>query len=650
MSRYNGLVIALVLVSEVWSFAALAGAPLLIDGKKTLYQRILTHPGAQLRSAPGPSGKPVDKPLPAFSVFYVYGRQTIENEPWVQVGAASSGEPDGWLPATQLSDWKQTLVLKFAERSGRTPVLFFRTQNALSTTLNDPAPSGRVQALLEQAKAAKAGQASAGELVALEPVDTAVPQDRFYLLPIFNFSEAFTPPPNSQPVSLLQVASIDPGNGLQTQTAPPPRALKTAMVFVIDTTLSMDPYIDRTRQVVGKLYDAIHAAGLSDKVSFGLVAYRNSVAKTPGLEYVSRVYANLEEGQDRDQFLNLIGNVKATTVSSHTFNEDAFSGIMTALDNMDWSDYGARVLFLITDAGALRSNDPAAATGINEGQIREAAQRQQVKIFVLHLRTPQGAKNHALAETQYRQLTADPNPRLGDLYVPIPTGDVNRFGAEIERIAAVFTRLIQEVATGKPLSAPPPTATPVTDPKAKAEALGYAMQMDFLGRVRGAQAPRVVTAWVADHDLANPAQPAFQVCVLLSKWQLNALQQGLKLIVDAAAKTRASPQNFFQEVASAAANLSRDPSRLRQKQFNNLYESGLLSEFLEGLPYKSKVLGITQELWLSWSAGEQQDFIDELQSKIKLYEKFHNDISNWISFGNATPGDAVYRAPLSALP
>jgi len=648
VSRYNRLVIALVLVSGVWSAAVLAGTPLLIDGKKTLYQRILTHPDAQLRSAPGPGGKLVDKPLPAFSVFYVYGRQTIENEPWVQVGAASSGEPDGWLSAAQLSDWKQTLVLKFAERSGRAPVLFFRTQTALSATLNDPSPAGRVQALQEQAKAAKAGQASAGELVALEPVDTAVPQDRFYLLPIFNFSEAFTP--GGQPVSLLQVASIDPGNGLQTQTAPPPRALKTAMVFVIDTTLSMDPYIDRTRQVVGKLYDAIRAAGLSDKVSFGLVAYRNSVAKTPGLEYVSRVYANLEEGQDRDQFLNLIGNVKATKVSSHTFNEDAFSGVITALDNMDWSDYGARVLFLITDAGALRSNDPAAATGINEGQIREAAQRQQVKIFVLHLRTPQGAKNHALAETQYRQLTADPNPRLGDLYVPIPTGDVNRFGAEIEHIAGVFTRLIQEVATGKPLSAPPPTATSVTDPKTKAEALGYAMQMDFLGRVRGAQAPRVVTAWVADHDLANPAQPAFQVCVLLSKWQLNELQQGLKLIADAAAKARVSPQNFFQEVASAAANLSRDPSRLRQKQFSNLYESGLLSEFLEGLPYKSKVLGITQDLWLSWSAGEQQDFIDELQSKIKLYEKFHNDISNWISFGNATPGDAVYRVPLSALP
>ncbi len=638
---------AITLVLSLWSVAGLAATPLLMEGKKTLYQRILTHPGAQLRRGPGAEQPLLDRPLPAFSVFYVYGRQTIGDQPWVQVGATSSGEPDGWLAASQLSDWKQTLVLKFAERSGRTPALFFRTQNTLATVLNDPAPAPKVQALLAQAQAAKTGQASAGELAALEPVDSAVPQNRFYLLPVFNFSEAFTPA--GLPVSMLQVASIDPGNGLQPATLPPPRALKTAMVFVVDTTLSMDPYIDRTRQVIGKLYDAIAAAGLRDKVSFGLVAYRNSIAKTPGLEYVSRVYANLQEGQDRDQFLNLIKSAKATTVSSHTFNEDAFSGIMTALDTMDWNDYGARVIFLITDAGALRGSDPAAATGINEGQIREAAQRQQVKIFVLHLLTPQGAKNHHQAEVQYRQLTTEDNPRLGDLYVPIPTGDVNRFGAEIERIAEVFTRLVQEVAVGKPLTPPLMTAS-VNDPKAKAEALGYAMQMDFLGQARGTQAPRVITAWVADHDLASPAQPAFQVCALLSKWQLNDLQQGLKTIADAAIKTRVSPQNFFQEVASAAANLSRDPNRLGQKSFGNLYESGLMGEFLEGLPYKSKTLGITQDLWLSWSVGEQQDFIDELQSKIKLYEKFHNDVSNWVSFGNATPGDAVYRVPLSALP
>jgi len=432
-------------------------------------------------------------------------------------------------------------------------------------------------------------------------------------------------------------------------TAPPPRALKTAMAFVIDTTLSMEPYIDRTRQIIAQLYDAIAAAGLSDKVSFGLIAYRNSVAKTPGLEYVSRIYANLDEGQDREQFLDLIQSVQDTKVSSHSFNEDAFAGIMDALEKMDWSDYGARILFLITDAGSLRGNDPFSATGMNEAQILAAAERQQVKIFVLHLLTPQGVKNHAAAENQYRQLSAEVNPRIGDLYVPIPTGDVDRFGKEMKRLASVYTQLVRDVAAGKPLN-PPPPGKPITDPQAKAEALGYAIQMDFLGRTRNSQAPKVVSAWVADHDLADPAQPAFQVCILLSKHQLNELQRGLKVVVDAAIKTRVSPQNFFQEVATAAAHLSRDPDRMGQKASGNLYESGLLGEFLEGLPYKSKVLGITQELWLSWSVGEQQDFIDELESKIKGYEKIHNDTAHWISFGNAAPGDAVYRVPLSELP
>ena len=630
--------------------AALAATPLLMEGKKTLYQRVLTHPGAQLRQAPGAGGQPLATAPPTFSVLYVYERQTLEGEPWLRVGAASSGEAEGWIPASQVSDWKQSLVLKFAERAGRLPVLFFRTQNPLTALLNDPAPAQRVQALLSQAQAAKAGQASAGELVALEPQDTAVAQSRFYLLPIFNFAETEArTPTGSRLVQLLQVASIDPGGGMQTTTAPPPRAMKTAMVFVIDTTLSMGPYIDRTRQVIAKLYDAIAAAGLGDKASFGLVAYRSSTAKTPGLEYVSQIYANLQEGHDREQFLNLVSSVKDTKVSSHAFDEDAFAGIMNALDNMDWSDYGARILFLITDAGALSSKDPFAATGMDAGQISEVAQQRQIKIFVLHLLTPQGVKNHKLAEAQYRNLASATIPGIQDTYIPIPAGDVNRFGQEIEGLASVYTQLVRDVAAGKPLSPPPPAKT-FTNPKAKAEVLGYAMYMDFLGRSRSTQAPRVVSAWVADRDLVNPGNGVFQICLLLSKHQLNELQRGLKAVVEAAAKTRISPQNFFQEIASAAAHLSREPNRLGQKALSNLYESGLLGEYLEGLPYKSKVLAMSQETWLSLAASEQQDFIDELESKIKLYEKFHNDTDNWVSFGNAGPGDAVYRVPLSTLP
>lgn len=76
----------------------------------------------------------------------------------------------------------------------------------------------------------------------------------------------------------------------------------------------------------------------------------------------------------------------------------------------------------------------------------------------------------------------------------------------------------------------------------------------------------------------------------------------------------------------------------------------MLGEYLDGLPYRSKSLAMTQDLWLSLSVAEQEDFIDELDSKIRLYETFHNDMANWVRFGKAEPGDALYRVPLSTLP
>ncbi|MFO6134998.1 hypothetical protein ACLBVR_23920, partial [Pseudomonas aeruginosa] len=60
--------------------------------------------------------------------------------------------------------------------------------------------------------------------------------------------------------------------------------------------------------------------------------------------------------------------------------------------------------------------------------------------------------------------------------------------------------------------------------------------------------------------------------------------------------------------------------------------------------------GLSHGLRESLSVAEQQDFIDELESKIRLYETFHNDVANWVRFGDADAGDALYRVPLSTLP
>jgi serine/threonine-protein kinase PpkA len=614
--------------------------PLLMAGKKTLFQRVLSKPGASFTSAPGGAA---NQPLPAFSVLYVYERKTVDGTPWLRLGAASDGRSAGWLPDDQVSDWKQSLVLKFTERSGRAPVMFVRQASELDKLLADPAAAKNL--LLSVQKNPQDNR----QVLALEPAASAVPQDKFYLLPIFDSRESYDV--NGQPVQLLNIASIDPGSlpgkteGGKSNVATGD-AFRTGVVLVVDTSKSMQPYIDQVRDVVHELQAKIAQRGELDSVSFGLVGFRNSISRTPGLEYLSKTLITLDQGRDPARFGALMEQVKATSVSSQSFNEDSFAGVMQAVNGMDWAGYGGRLVLLVSDAGSLRKSDPDSSTRMNEAEVRQAALGKQIKIFALHLRTDAGKKTHSFAEQQYRTLTADANPQIGDLYVPIPGGDVRKFGERVGEIGSVFADLVHDVRSRPYHRAPLLGVAPgIAD---KSAAIGYAMHMDFLGHKSASQAPQLVSAWTADRDLTNPALPAFQVCVMLTKLQLNDLQQSLKLIVDAARKTHTSPKDFFQEIASASAYMSRDPSALRKGA--NLVQGGILGEYLEGLPYRSKSLSMTQELWLSLSVAEQEDFIDELDSKIRLYETFHNDLANWVRFGDAEPGDALYRVPLSTLP
>ncbi|HSX91119.1 MAG TPA: serine/threonine-protein kinase [Pseudomonas sp.] len=613
--------------------------PLLLPGKKTLFQRVLSKPGARLASQAG--GAEQGETVPAFSVFYVYRRQQVDGQDWLEIGASSDGQRDGWLAAAMASDWKQSLVLKFTERSGRSPVMFLDSAEAVERFLGDTAAA---RTALHQARYE---DQAAPQLVALEPVDQAIPQDQFYLLPIFESRESFDG--DGVPVQVLNIASIDPGDaerqgdGGQLQRHD---RFRTGIVLVVDTSVSMQPYIDRVNEVVQELYRRIAERGDLDSVSFGLVGFRSNVDKTPGLEYVSRTLITLEEGSDPQRFAELARQVRATDISSHAFNEDAFAGVMEAVEGMDWAPYSGRLILLVTDAGALRKSDPLSHTQMNEAEVREAALGKQIKIYVLHLRTPLGKDNHGFAEQQYRSLSADANPQIGDLYIPVAEGEVGKFGQSVGEIGSIFAELVHQVGSDQTLE---PSAPQVSRSIAgKSAAIGYAMHMDFLGRRNAVQAPQLVTAWTADHDLTNPSLPAFQVCVLLTKLQLNDLQQSLKLIVDAARRSQSAPKDFFAEIASASAYMSRDPTGLTQGR--NLAESGVLGEYLEGLPYRSKSLNMTQDLWLSLSVAEQEDFIDELESKIRLYETFHNDIANWVRFGDAQPGDALYRVPLATLP
>jgi len=191
----------------------------------------------------------------------------------------------------------------------------------------------------------------------------------------------------------------------------------------------------------------------------------------------------------------------------------------------------------------------------------------------------------------------------------------------------------------------------VDDLVAKSRMVGHAMMLAYLGRTTEAKAPRLFRAFAVDRDLAFPARASFEVRALLTKNQLGDLEQVLRLIIDAAQSGEQGSRDFFNQIRSAAAQLSRDPSRLTNETATSLADLGLLGEFLDDLPYTSHVMQVDEDLWLSWGPSEQQQFIDGLEAKLELYRSFHDNTDRWVALHEtAPPGDHVYPVPFDALP
>ena len=619
-------------------------APLLQPGKKSLYQRVVSHPGAVLRRDADPASPIVKDKVTPFTVFYVYERRNGH----LHVGTGLR-EAQGWLAEDKSTAWNQSLTLLFTPRTGRDPVLFFREEKDLKDLCSANDMESRLKTLLAQAAS---GKLEAGSpVLASEPAETqgAVDEKRFYLMPILGMSEPF------DDVKFLNVASIDPGTGGTEGSDGPP---KTGIALVMDTSISMKPYIDQSRDVVRQIYDQLEKEKMTDNVGFAVVAFRSSTTATPGLEYTSTVVSDFATAKDRAALEGRLAQVQQATVSSHDFNEDALAGIHDAVEKLSWGNYSSRLILLISDAGPLRSDDPYASILLGPAEMNDLARQKGIWITALHIKSPGGARNHAYAEQSYRTLSRLSGNRSNYQVINAPdaaTG-ARQFGTVARTLAQGMVSMVKNTAAGKIMTRPKDEAAsknPEDQARQLAATLGYAMQLQYLGAQRQNRAPSVVNSWMADMDLARLAQgsqsPNVEVAVLLTKNQLNDLSRQIRTIIDNAERTKKTDsRDFFQGILSASTQMARDPNLPTQGK--SLAELGILAEFLDGLPYKSDVMLLREEDWYRMSIGEQTAFINRLTSRLARYEEYDRDRANWESFGQDNAGDWVYRVPLNMLP
>ena len=594
----------------------------------------------------------------AFSRFYVYERNNDNNQEWLNVGPDSYGKTIGWINNSCAIAWNMQMTLVFTNPVDRDPLLFFKDKASLTTIVDANQPESLLKPIREALKSGK----PIPEVIAQEPKEYVDFKNNFYLLPILQGEEVM----NGQGFyeRVLEIASVSKQDTLikndskssnkqivddkKTNQIVP---FKAAIVFVIDSTISMDPYIARTKEAVERVYQHIEKEHLQEQVKFGLISFRSSLKASNKLEYVTKVFADPNQVKSKEDFKKLSASLKQAAVSTAYFAEDSYAGVLQALNDINWNSFGARYMILITDASAIPGDDKLSSTGMDAAQLRLEAQHKGVAIYALHLKTPSGEKDHQIAAAQYSDLTYNDFIHKS-LYYPVNAGDVNEFGNKVDSLAKALSEQVKlayrgEVSVGNVLNAKDDNSGMLKD----ALLLSKAMQLAYLGDTKGTKAPTFFKAWITDKDFVKPTIPTAEPRILLTKSQLSDLSDIVSKIANAANDGLISADDMFSQLRSVAAAMGQDPTKLKSDSVTKIADLGLLGEYLDNIPYKSDVTGLDQDTWKSMSGLEQEKFIRNLNSKIRYYQKCNADVDRWISLAEGSdPRENVYPIPLEMLP
>lgn len=636
MSRLVGVLLAA--AAAAIASPAHSRDPLLVPGKQTLFQRVLTRP--QVPIAANPDSEPTDT-LPPFEIFYVFGERHVGDTDYLEVGRSLQNGPEGWLKRSDTIAWKQSIVLGFNNPAGRERALIFKTREQLEATLAEEDVAARLGRL--RLDATSGSLSPDAPIISIEPGEHIDIEREFYVLPILE-SESVRLPTNIR-AQLLRIASVPKDRGRAPDVRDPEATLRdfrVGVTFVIDTTKSMQPYIDEVRKAMEKLRDSIAGSPQADRFRFGLVAYRDNTDVVPGLEYVTKTYLPLDEQATAERFVESIKQIKASQVSSQGFDEDSIAGLQVASDQK-WEPFGGRLIILVTDAGPRTPGDGSGAGNLGPAELQGILQQKNIALMTLHLKSEAGRFDHEPAETAYRTLSRFSGT---DNYFPIENAAADVFG---QQVAAVATRL-QDVVTnaieGRMASG---DAAPSGDISASTEFIGRAMQLAYLGSAGNVQAPDVFEGWVTDADPLQrgvyPVSPYF----LMSRNELSALRDVILKAIDlgASATQDGTSDQFFSRLQEAVALMGMRPEAVQDA--GTLGD--LLGEYLADLPYRSEIINLTREDWRDMSPIAERELIDTLRSKLVALEKLHNDQNRWHALtANAPPGEFVTTVPLTLMP
>ncbi|MBM9519416.1 VWA domain-containing protein [Desulforhopalus vacuolatus] len=712
------LAAALIVASPITGFAE-NRVPVKLAGKKVLPLQVLTKPYSTIYAEQDEKSAVVRDNLPAFQPFYVYttpnpGDREMETG-WYEVGSDNHGTVVGWMKQDDVFEWKQALCLAYTLPLGRKPVLMFDSLGYIKE-LAGKEKDVRIDQTASLYKTIDSGAVPSNFPVkSVEPKKAVDISKEFYLLPILDYQVIDIGPMEGRLVQLAAVTNAGAGareksdirtnsdylagasSSVSEVTKKTLQKINFDVVWVVDTTSSMQPYIDQALAIIKQVSETLGSEELAKQsLNFGIWGYRDSERDINGIGYTTHNYTPQLQGVD--DFVKTLQNVKVTQVGSVDYPEDLFSGVTEGITHTAWTPGAVRFMVILADAPSHKAGHKWNLSGNEENSLHGLARDRKVNITAIHLKNPRASRFNPLAEQQLSVLaTKGSSDEMA--YMPVDSTDMEAFSQVTSELANGLSQSlvsfkkkaaenIEKVATTTPPSATPiagdkmavldtlpsgpadissengemadldplnvnvdldEITTQSSDGNTIVASMVKAAMVEWLGSSEQAKAPRDVVAWAVDKDLEDPGITSMEVRLLINKQQLDTLYTMLKSVLTAGRRGQISGDDFFNTLQATAATTARDPELLKKAE--SIASSGLIPEFLEGLPYHSRLMDMNSELWSSWSVDEQDEFLNNLEALIEAYKIIHDSPEGWIQLN---PGDDtdqnVYPLALEMLP
>lgn len=417
--------------------------PIQSDTTGLILKAIVKTSDARLLDAPG--GKPLasggePEPFTIFTRLYCAEgvvKETKGTDDYYRVGDLDNN-PLGWIKASDVVDWDTRYVL--TPKPNTKFVVYTKKKSG------DDAPKTDEDLTKMDVLAERSG----------------TPADQMAMAPILGKPRDSRDP--AYEIAFMVAKSFTAAS----RTARPKavgKDLKLEIMFAVDTTLSMQPLLDGTKEIVRQVALALAKhPDLEGKVRFGLVEYQDEHPKVMDPKFANhpklvpaRMVSKLNA--DMDAFQKALAPLRQTDIPNGDTPEDVLAGLKMAIDEAGWEKFSSKHIVVIGDASAQlnegakrnpknstnQSIEGIIALGRNKAGAEGEKQLAQITFHSV-LAKGDDASDRARAQEHFKKIAANNNEVKGLFHLVEDPNSAPERDKAIKEVVKVLNEGFLEIA------------------------------------------------------------------------------------------------------------------------------------------------------------------------------------------------------------